>query len=87
MAAREQGFLTDEAVEEEIARLQNSPYVRLARKEERIRNRRRQYMYSLRLYEKKGRQLAMDGVTMESLEQLGSDADMAKLCGEAGSDD
>lgn len=30
-------FLTDEAVEEEIARLQASPYVKLARKEEHIR--------------------------------------------------
>ena len=34
-------FITDEMVEEEIARLQNSPLVKLARKEERIRNARR----------------------------------------------
>ncbi len=69
-------FPTDEAVEEEIARLQNSPLVALARKEERVRNRRRQYMYSLRQYEKKGRQLAADGVTMESLDRLSADADL-----------
>lgn len=63
-------FLTDEAVEEEIARLQASPLVKLARKEEAIRYRRRQYMYCLRQYEKKGRALEADGVTMESLEAL-----------------
>ena len=66
-------FLTDEAVEDEIARLQESPFVRLAKKEERIRYARRQYMYTLRSYEKKGRQLAADGVTMESLEALARD--------------
>lgn len=58
---------TDEQVELEIARLQQSPLVKLARKEEAIRNRRRQYMYTLRMYEKKGKQLAAAGVTMESL--------------------
>ena len=64
-------FLSDEAVEEEIARLQASPLVALARKEERIRNRRRQYMYCLRAYEKKGRQLEQDGITLEYLDSLG----------------
>lgn len=33
--------LTDEQVEQEIARLQKSPYVALANKERRVRNRRR----------------------------------------------
>ena len=60
-------FLTDEMVEEEIARLQNSPHVKLARKEERVRNARRQYMYTLRMYEKKGKQLEAEGITMELL--------------------
>ena len=64
-------FITDEMVEEEIARLQKSPYVKLARKEERIRYARRQYLYALRMYEKKGKQLEADGVTMEALESLG----------------
>ena len=63
-------FITDEMVEDEITRLQSSPLVKLARKEERIRNQRRQYMYQLRMYEKKGKQLAQDGVTMESLEAM-----------------
>ena len=64
-------FITDEMVEEEIARLQKSPYVKLARKEERIRYARRQYLYTLRMYEKKGKQLEADGITMEALESLG----------------
>ena len=45
----------------------------LARKEERIRYRRRQYMYTLRNYEKKGRQLEADGITMEYLDGLGGE--------------
>lgn len=63
-------FITDEMVEEEIARLQKSRHVKLAKKEEAIRNRRRQYMYTLRVYEKKGKQLEAEGVTMEALEIL-----------------
>ena len=61
---------TDEMVEEEIVRLLNSPYVKLAKKEEATRNKRRQYMYCLRVYEKKGKQLEADGVTMESLYEM-----------------
>lgn len=60
-------FITDEMVEDEIARLQQSPYVKLARKEEAIRNKRRQYMYQLRMYEKEGKRLEAEGVTMETL--------------------
>ena len=50
--------LTDEQVEQEIEKLQGSPLVKLARKEERIRYVRRQYLYTLRQYEKKGKELA-----------------------------
>ena len=60
--------LTDEQVEQEIERLRNSPMVKLARKEERIRVQRRQYLYTLRMYEKKGKELAKAGITMELLE-------------------
>ena len=59
--------LTDLEVEEEIARLKASPLVALGKTEERIRIRRRQYMYCLRQYEKKGAELAASGVTVESL--------------------
>lgn len=61
-------YIPDEMVDEEILRLQNSPLVRLARREENIRNRKRQYMYQLRMYEKKGKALEAQGVTLESLE-------------------
>ena len=63
--------MTDEMVEAEIYRLQASPHVKLARREEAIRNRRRQYMYQLRMYEKKGLALEAQGITMEELEEIG----------------
>lgn len=65
-------FMSDEAVEDEILRLQTSPHVKLARREEAIRNRRRQYMYQLRMYEKKGKALEAQGVTLEELEEIGA---------------
>ena len=67
--------LTDAQVEQEIERLKQSPLVKLAKKEESIRNRRRQYMYTLRGYEKKGKELVRSGVTMEILEALGKGCD------------
>ena len=67
--------LTDEGVEEEIARLIQSPHVKLAKKEQQIRYRRRQYMYQLRQFEKKGKQLEADGITMRSLEALAASID------------
>ena len=69
--------LTDEEVEREIAKLQESPLVKLAKKDELIRYRRRQYLYKLRGYEKKGKELAKSGITMEILESLD------KNCGES----
>ena len=63
-------FLTDEQVEQEIERLKKSPYVKLAKKDEQIRYRRRQYLYGLRNYEKKGKELAKAGMTIEILESL-----------------
>ena len=60
--------MTDIQVEQEIKRLLESPLVKLAKKAERVRNRRRQYMYSLRTYEKKGKELEKMGVTIEMLE-------------------
>lgn len=66
--------MTDEMVEREIARLLESPHVKLAKKEERIRMRRRQYLYTLRVYERKGKELAAAGITMDVLET------MAKEC-------
>lgn len=67
------GYLTDEQVEREIERLTESPLVKLAKKDELIKYRRRQYLYKLRGYEKKGKELAESGITMEILEALGKE--------------
>lgn len=53
--------MTDAQVEQEIARLMESEAVRLAKKEMRIKNRRRQYMYGLRNLEKRGKELKDSG--------------------------
>ena len=68
--AYEPKFETDEAVEEEIARLQASEAVKLARKEYAIRQRRRQYMYTLRNWEKKGLALMGEGYTLENIAEM-----------------
>ena len=67
--ARE-AMLTDEQVEREIERLKASPNVILAKKEEYVRNRRRQYLYTLRTYEKKGKELKKAGLTIEILDSM-----------------
>lgn len=59
--------LTDEQVEQEIARLQQSPHVKLYNQERRLRNRRRMYLYQLRQEEKKGKELEAAGITPEVL--------------------
>lgn len=63
-------FLTDEQVEAEISRLSKSDDVKLAKQETRIKNRRRQYMYQLRVMEKRGKELAELGITSENMEQM-----------------
>ena len=68
-------FLTDEQVEAEIAKLLKSPDVKLAKKEMRISYRRRQYLYGLRNLEKKGKELADAGITMEMLENMDKECD------------
>ena len=67
--------LTDSQVEQEIARLQESPYVKLANRERRVRERRRMYLYSLRQLEKKGRALEEAGITMEILNGMCEETD------------
>ena len=69
-----QKFLTDEEVEEEIERLKNNDFVKLAKAEQRYRYKRRQYMYQLRNYEKNGKKLAAKGITIESFARY-DDAD------------
>ena len=59
---------TDEQVEAEIARLKASEYVSLAKKEVHIKNKRRQYMWTLQFMEARGKQLASEGITRENME-------------------
>lgn len=61
---------TDTQVESEISRLLASDDVKLAKAEQRIKNRRRQYMYQLRTLEKRGKDLAEQGYTIENIETM-----------------
>jgi hypothetical protein len=72
-------ILTDEQVEIEIERLLHSEDVSLAKKETRIKYKRRQYMYQLRAMEKRGKELKANGITHENIEQ--------KLFGDLDSED
>lgn len=68
MAKRE--FLTEEAVEREIARLTATDEVKLARRELRLKYKRRQQLYTLRTLEKRGKELIEAGVTMENIDEM-----------------
>lgn len=61
-------ILTDEEVELEIERLSKTQEVKMARRELRIKYRRRQTLYSLRALEKRGKELMEAGITMEMLD-------------------
>lgn len=69
MAKKDYG-LTDEQVEAEIVRLNESEAVALARFATRLKNRRRQYLYNLRDLEKKGKALMEAGITREMLQKM-----------------
>lgn len=62
-------FLTDEEVERELNELKASPYVQLARREQRLKYKYRQQLYTLRSLEKRGRELAAIGVTIDKIEE------------------
>ena len=70
MATKYEGFLTDEQVEQEIERLNASDMVALARREARLKYKRRQYLYQLRDLEKKGKALMEAGITREVLDAM-----------------
>ena len=74
--------LTDEQVEREIQRLQESEAVRLARREIEVRKRRRKYLYYLRQMEKKGKALMEAGVTWEMLHDESYLAEMLEAAAE-----
>lgn len=60
----------DAALEAEIARLREDEHVKLAKRYKYARTRRKQYLYQLRYYQKKGRELAALGVTMDNLDEM-----------------
>ncbi len=65
-------MMTDSDVEMEIERLKESEAVKLAQKERQFKYRRRQYLYTLRWYEKRGNELIAQGKTM-------ADFDVSKI--------
>ena len=72
--------LTDDQVEQEIERLRQSPLVALARREQRLRYKRRQFLYQLRDLEKKGAALMKAGIDMEVLNSLAELGDYDDPC-------
>ena len=72
-------WLTDEAVEAEIARLQQSEFVKLARKELRLKYMRRQALYQLRNLDKRGKELAKVGITLENIQDRLSEEELEIL--------
>ena len=70
-------FLTDEDVELEIERLMGSEAVKLAKKEKQYKYRRRQYLYTLRWYEKRGKELMAAGITEEDFRDMDAEDEPA----------
>lgn len=70
MARNYSNWLTDEQVEQEIERLNASEEVALARREARLKYKRRQRLYQLRDLEKKGKALLAAGITREVLDAM-----------------
>lgn len=68
-------FLTDEDVEREIARLNASPAVKLAERENALKYQRRKRLYNLRLLEKRGIELARAGITFDNIEVMIAEAE------------
>lgn len=63
-------ILTNEAYKAEIERLKASENVKLARKEQRLKYKQRQFLYTLRNLEKRGKALAAHGYTLDNLEAM-----------------
>lgn len=63
-------YLLIEDVVKEIERLENSPYVALARRSEEVEHACRAFMGELQRLEEKGKALDESGVTMERLDIL-----------------
>ena len=73
-------FLTDEAVEREIARLTDTYEVKLARREQRLKYKRRQQLYTLRALEKRGKELEEAGITLDNIDDMMAAAELDEEC-------
>ena len=62
-------IVTDEEAAAEIEALRDSEFVKLARREQRLKYSRRQALYTLRNLDKRGRELAAQGVTLDSMDE------------------
>lgn len=60
----------DELIDSEIKRLRETDEVKLAEKEQRLKNRRQKYLADLRWKYKRGKALLAEGWTFETLELL-----------------
>lgn len=73
--ARNKSLRTLEEIDEEIKRLRESKHVRLYEKHMRLMNKRRAYMNQLRYEERKGKELAASGFTLDNIEDMLSEVD------------
>lgn len=77
--ARSKSLRTLEEIEEEIKRLRESDHVRLYKKHTRLLNKRRTYMNQLRWEERKGKELAESGLTLDNIEDMLAEMDEASM--------
>lgn len=64
---------TDKEMDAEIERLRNDPDVKLARKEMRLKYRKRQKLYALRNLAKRGAELRAEGYTLSNINDMFTD--------------
>ena len=62
--------MTDEQIEQEIAKLKQYNSVKLEKKEARIKYRKRAQLYNLRNMKKRGEDLIAAGITFENIEKM-----------------
>lgn len=67
--------LTDEATEKEIAELLDDEEVQIYKQVERIKYRRKQYLYQLRWFKKQGAKLKEQGYTLDALQKMREEQD------------
>lgn len=67
---KSRSIMTDEEILAEVERLTHSEAVRLARKEQKLIYRARQYLYTLRNLEKRGNELLANGITKDNIEEM-----------------